>query len=541
MTRLYTLLLMTLMTLFASNAIAQTDTEEAKPTPVTVKIDNVDRVTVRNNFGQTLALVNGENKVEVPQYGSLTFEATEGNFLASVIRSQLGKETTTQAITAYKTCTVYVSNLDKGSLFDVQSGSLTEARDAQFTLTVDDASKVGAQIVETQSMVRLSNGSNDIRFVNGTEKTLLLRNSQGYGNILYKVTVNGNEVKPNSEYQYVVDITPGAKVDVQANYPDVDVPVRFNFSDPSVQGIISRVTVDNVEQTNFADPNFTVKAGKQIAITFNTTNFALDEFKVNGTVTPIYGMYNTLITAATTFDIKAHAYKQLHAKVSIDNADNVTLYEGYSYQNKIIQLVNGQNDVVVNEQNNIVQLKPKSGVKIKNVTVNGETVNPQYDGTYEIRIADQMEINITTAAIVRDQAATIIIDDLSAAQYGFQFTRSDRSTVEVKNGKNTVMFAADDNTFQFGAYGADANVMKVYLNGEVVNPAYPGSTSYQVSLKNGDTLEINIKGGTTGIQTISSTTVQEQVVYRLDGTRVEAGQLKPGLYIINGKKVIVRK
>lgn len=541
MTRLYTLLLMTLMTLFASNAIAQTNTEKAKPTPVTVKIDNVDRVTVRVNWDQPLTLVNGENKVEVPQYGSLTFEATEGNFLASVIRSQLGKETTEQAITAYKTCKIYISNLDKGSLFDVQTGNLAEARNASMTLTVDDATKVGAQIVETQSMVRLSNGTNDIRFAEGSEKTLLLRNSQGYGSLLYKVTANGNEVKPNSEFQYVVNLTPGVKVDVQANYPDVDVPVKFNFSDPSVKGIISRVTVDNVEQPNFADDNFTVKAGKQINISFNTNNFALDEFKVNGKVTPIYGMYSALITAATTFDVKAHAYKQLHATVTIDNADNVTLYEGYSYQNKIIQLVNGQNDVVVNEQNNLVQLKPKSGVKIKNVTVNGETVSAQYDGTYEIRIADQMEINITTAAIVRDQKATVIVDDLSAAPYGFQFTRSDRSTEALKNGKNTVMFATDDNTFQFAAYGADANVMKVYLNGEIVNPAYPGSTSYQVSLKNGDTLEINIKGGTTGIETISSTAGKEQVVYRLDGTRVETGQLKPGLYIINGKKVIVRK
>ena len=45
------------------------------------------------------------------------------------------------------------------------------------------------------------------------------------------------------------------------------------------------------------------------------------------------------------------------------------------------------------------------------------------------------------------------------------------------------MFSADDNVFMFGAYGNDLSKMLVELNGEKVEPAYGGGTSYEVKLK----------------------------------------------------------
>ena len=64
------------------------------------------------------------------------------------------------------------------------------------------------------------------------------------------------------------------------------------------------------------------------------------------------------------------------------------------------------------------------------------------------------------------------------------------------------MFSADDNTFMFGAYGNDLSKMIVNLNGEKVKPVYEGGTSFEVTLKNGDRLEILLSGptGIDGIQ-----------------------------------------
>ena len=163
------------------------------------------------------------------------------------------------------------------------------------------------------------------------------------------------------------------------------------------------------------------------------------------------------------------------------------------------------------------------------------------DGSYEIKLTEGMKIDITTSAIVRDQKAIVYIDDISLANYGFNFYRSDRSTVPMQSGENTLMFSADDNTFMLGAYGNDLSKMIVNLNGEKVKPAYEGGTSFEVTLKNGDRLEI-LLSGPTGIDGIQEQSTNKKVtIYRLDGTRVQGDNLPSGLYIINGKKILIKK
>ena len=92
-----------------------------------------------------------------------------------------------------------------------------------------------------------------------------------------------------------------------------------------------------------------------------------------------------------------------------------------------------------------------------------------------------------------------------------------------------------------GAYGNDLSKMVVKLNGTKLNPTYPGGTSFEFDLKNGDRLEVLLKGETNGIEAIESVKQGKAVVYRLDGKRIEGTQLPNGVYIINGKKVIVNK
>ena len=111
----------------------------------------------------------------------------------------------------------------------------------------------------------------------------------------------------------------------------------------------------------------------------------------------------------------------------------------------------------------------------------------------------------------------------------------------MQTGENTVMFSADDHHFMLGAYGNDLSKMVVKLNGTKLNPPYPGGTSFEFDLNNGDRLEVLLKGETNGIEAIESVKQGKAVVYRLDGKRIEGTQLPNGVYIINGKKVIVNK
>ena len=508
-------------------------------TPVKINIDDVNRVAVKVNYVPVADLANGTNTVNVPQYASLSIEAKEGFYLKSVTNKDSNGEEVSQNINNLTSCNIYVSADDKPKLFIVKSGVLADARTGSCTVKVDKASKVRVSRYESQTSVALQNGKNTVKWIPNTEKTLVITNAN-YGDApIYKVTLDGNDVTPSSG-QYFVTLTAGCVVDIQADYPDVSYPVKFNFTDENAKGVISKVMVDGMEVKNYNDADFKLKAGTKLSLTFDQNNYALDAFKVNGTAVTIYGNYECYVKDNLVFDVQSHKYATVKAVLTVDNAANITAYEGQSYNNKVITLQNGSNNIELGEKNNLIQIKPNSGCKIESIKANGTPVTANYEGAYEIRLTDEMTIEVTTSAIVRDQKATVVIDDISLANYGFNFYRSDHSTVKMQTGENTVMFSADDHHFMLGAYGNDLSKMVVKLNGTKLNPTYPGGTSFEFDLSNGDRLEV-LLNGPTGIDAIESVKQGKAVVYRLDGKRIEGTQLPNGVYIINGKKVIVNK
>lgn len=509
-------------------------------TTVKIKVDDVNRVSVKVNYMPVVNLANGINEVTVPQYGALTIEAKQGYYLKFVRKQNEKGEFVEQNISNLTTCNVYVSEADNGALFTVNSADLAAARTGSCTVKVDKASKVRVSRNESHTSVALQNGKNTVKWIPNTEKTLVITNAN-YGDApIYKVTLDGNDVA-SSGGQYFVTLTDGCVVDIKADYPDVSYPVKFNFTDENAKGVISKVMADGMEVKNYNDADFKLKAGTKLSLTFDQNNYALDAFKVNGTAVTVYGNYECYVKDNLVFDVQSHKYATVKAVLTVDNAANITAYEGQSYNNKVITLQNGSNNIELGEKNNLIQIKPNSGCKIESIKANGTPVTANYEGAYEIRLTDGMAIEVTTSAIVRDQEATVFIDDISLANYGFNFYRSDHSTVKMQTGENTVMFSADDHHFMLGAYGNDLSKMVVKLNGTKLNPSYPGGTSFEFDLSNGDRLEVLLKGETDGIDAIESVKQGKAVVYRLDGKRIEGTQLPNGVYIINGKKVIVNK
>ena len=532
MKQVYAYLILVLLVFSSVNAKADT--------PVKINIDDVNRVSVKVNYMPVANLVNGVNEVTIPQYGSLTIEAKEGFYLKDVTKQGADGAFITQNISNLTSCNIYLSDADKNKLIKVKSGVLADARTGSCTVKVDKASKVRVSRYESQTSVALQNGKNTVKWIPNTEKTLVITNAN-YGDApIYKVTLDGNDVTPSSG-QYFVTLTAGCVVDIKADYPDVSYPVKFNFSNEAAKGVISKVMANGVEVKNYNDADFKLKAGTKLSLTFDQNNYALDAFKVNGTAVTIYGNYECYVKDNLTFDVQAHKYATVKAVLTVDNAANITAYEGQSYNNKVITLQNGSNNIELGEKNNLIQIKPNSGCKIESIKANGTPVTANYEGAYEIRLTDGMTIEVTTSAIVRDQKAIVVIDDINLANYGFNFYRSDHSTVKMQTGENTVMFSADDHHFMLGAYGNDLSKMVVKLNGTKLNPPYPGGTSFEFDLSNGDRLEVLLKGETNGIDAIESVKQGKAVVYRLDGKRIEGTQLPNGVYLINGKKVIVNK
>ena len=504
MKKVYYSFVLVLMTLMSMNMLADT--------PIKLDVDDASRIRVKVNYSPIENIKNGVNELTVPQYGSVQIEAKEGSYLTRVYKTNKDGEAVAQSISNLTSCNIYLTDADKNLKFTVKSRVLADARTASCTVKVDDATKVKLERYESHTVVSLQNGENTVKYIPNVEKTLIIGNAN-YGDVpLYKVTLDGTEVE-SSGNQFFVTPKENSVISIAANYPDVDCGVKFNFSSNDVKGILAKVTVNGEEVTNYNDANFTVKAGTKLALTFDKTNYALESFKVNNVETSVYGTFEYLVKNATTFDIKAHKYATIKATLNVDKAENITVYHGSSYNNKVIAIKDGENTIELNEVSSMIQIKPNSGCKIESLKVDGNVKTAGGDG----------------------------IDDISLANYGFNFYRSDHSTVPMQSGENTLMFSADDNVFMFGAYGNDLSKMLVELNGEKVEPAYGGGTSYEVKLKNGDRLEIRLSGPN-GIDEIElQSTNKNTVVYRIDGTRVKGATLSPGVYIINGKKTIINK
>ena len=280
MKKIYYAFVLVLMALTSMNAMADIS--------IKLDIDDASRVMVKVNYAPVANLVNGVNKLTVPQYGSVQIEAKDGFYLKRVYKPNKDGEFVEQPISSLTSCNIYLSDADANLTFTVRSGVLADARTGSCTVKVDLAAKVKMERYESHSVVSLQDGDNTVKWIPNVEKTLTIGNAN-YGDApLYKVTLDGVEVN-SSGNQFFVTPKEGSVIVITANYPDVDCPVKFNFSSEDVKAILSKVTADGKEVTNFADANFTVKAGTKLALTFDKTNYALDTFKVNNVVTSVYG------------------------------------------------------------------------------------------------------------------------------------------------------------------------------------------------------------------------------------------------------------
>ena len=532
MKNIYYLLLLVIVTLVSSNAVADT--------PIKLRVDDSSRVVVKVNY-HPVDISNGLNKLDVPQYGSVQIEAVDGCYLKEVSKPNKSEGgNIPMSISSMRNCNLYITDEDKNVTFTVKSGTFDEARTGSCIVNIDDASKVKMVRYESQTGVNLKNGDNYVKWIPAAEKTLVITNAN-YGDApIYRVTLDGVEVESSSN-QFFVTPKDGSVVNITANYPDVDYAVKFNFSDNAAKNVISKVMIDGVEVANYNEEGFKVKAGKKLTLTFDKVNYSLDGFKVNGESISLYGPYECIVRKEMNFEISAHKYATVKSTLNVDKAANVTVYQGQSYNNKVISVHDGENVLELNETSSLIQIKPNSGCKIDSVKVNGNHFSIGYDGTCEIKLTEGMRVDVATSAIVRDQKAIVFIDDISLANYGFNFYRADHSTVQMQSGENTLMFSKDDHHFMFGAYGTDMSKMVVKLNGTALAPTYPGGSSFEFDLKDNDRLEILLKGETDGINSVGHVEGDKRKVYRIDGTRVTGGNLPRGLYIIDGKKVLINK
>ena len=469
-----------------------TENVQGKSIKVIFNVDDPANVTI-NIDGVNQGLVKGNNEITIDApcgyYSTVNVQATTDNFITSVIKGGAN-----QVSSPYNTTwSYYPSDSDAGKIITISTIKGSVARTASCTVNVDNASKVKVMRSGSYSVVQLHNGENTVYYIPGYE-TMLIIESATYGVPLYKATLNGEDLAYSYGYSANLSNDGGDKVDILANFPEgLTYNVKFTYVDPlKAKGVVTGVTVNGTAIEDYDNAEgFDVPAGQSVVVSFDNVNYKIDAVKLNDNPVYAYSSYNFIPKADTKINIDAHQYGTVKATLNIDNKDNVTVYKGYSYQNDIITVNDGDNEIELSENNAIITIKANSGCYITSVTYGETTLSNQ--GEYTINpVTEGMVISVVSGAIVRDKSFTINIDDISAAQYGFNLTRTDHTQVEnLATGANKVAFAENETHYQLSAYGSP--VFGVFKKGVMINPSYQGSTSIEFDAADGDVFDAYVK------------------------------------------------
>lgn len=483
MKKLYTLLMVAFLAVMSVSA---------QTYRLSIDLDNADAVTVTNN-GTEVECVTGMNSYDVNKYAALVITPKDGYVLDSVVN----KAGTAQSISSYGgMCYLYAYPANDGEVFTVKTIDLATAEKAHFTIECKgDPTMATASLSGTNKVIDLTTDVQTVEYVVGVNKILNI-GVTNYAKPLYNVTVNG--VDKGAEYSYEIVLEPDMVVVIDPSFPEKPCTYTFNY----VNGdrCVNDVFIDNELLEDFDGNTFTCNAGDIVKMSLNTTEFAIDKLMI-GDVEQEFSTWQPFTFTASNdavISITAHKYAELHFTVNVNHADGLTLYKGYNSYDGTYDIVDGANELTVLENANYFTYSVDD-TKYYLVSVLDNKGNSFKDGTTIYVEEDGMEYTFVLAEYQLDQTSVIWVDNKAATSY-MLFNNVNRSQYALETGYNTLKYDAAMNPFQlmWNSYrynDDDPMIYKLcYLNGELVDPVYENTSSFELQLNNGDVVKCFIAG-----------------------------------------------
>ena len=600
---------------------------QANAIKVTIKVDKPEAVIIKANYAPIEGDVQAVNELDVAEYSYIEVVAKDGYKLNSVTN-----DAGTPVGTLYANWSTYVYAQNEGDVYNVSTILMSEYRNASCWITVDQASavRIVRSGVLSEEVTDLQDGQEVEVWYNSAEE-LPLTIASRTGVPLYEVTFNGTKVEQTSNSAF--DITPtnehGDKINVASQFPDIDCQITFEFTHGD-KDFFTSILADGTEKVAECEQGFTMKAGKQLTLTGNIADYKFNSMTIGTSqVTYFSGSFSTYITGNTHIVVDVEKYKILSATLNIDNADAVTVFTNEYNTDSKIDIVNGDNPIQVNEISTTLYFKANAGYYVTKFEANGkdllESNYNSYSKVYRFSVEDGMTVNIETAEITYDDKMVVYLNVEPSELTYFAFINSGREEYKdnLKKGYNTIGFSqGTQNPFSWSWYNGNSNGL-VYINGNKVEPTYPGSANYNdKTIQNGDviklyigetqekTYDVTIQGNTelavikqdlftpventdasitvfpgtrftftaiegkqikvkvgetelvaedgvytydvdenttfsisergTGIDDIEGTSSTRRNVYNMYGVRINSGKLPAGIYVIDGKKTVIK-
>lgn len=448
---------------------------------VIINVDDATRVGIQVNYAEQ-EVVTGANEFTVPQYTFVRVYAKKGALIQKVKDETGGYDVMSQLGTEYAT---YPS---ADVTYTVTSVSEDAIYTKSFTVNVDNPAGVDAMLSTSYRSVSLAQGENTVKYNPETETSFSIR--KGYGKPLYKVTKDGADVAAQGQ-GFSFDITEGMKVNVTAEWPaEVKYTVTFNWGNEESKGYIQKVQVDGVD-VPFAD-KLEIAGGSQVSITCNNTDYTLESFKVDGVSQSLYGQLNFYVTKNTVIDVTAHKAKMLQCTLNIDDPSNVTVYQGYQYENNVLSLVAGDNIIEMSENGNkCITIVANAQCFVTSINDGTQDLTVSSSGT-TVNVTDSMVITVKTGKVVREKIAKVEVLGRNLADYYFNFYSENDRTYSfnfAEEGTHALLFGDSDLPFNFGCAGSTNPTSTVYVNGLRAHQYYG---QYKLYFDEGATITIDL-------------------------------------------------
>lgn len=500
MRKIYSFMLALVACIFATNIHA------AKFT-ITINIDDVNRVKVVQNYTE-VNLVAGDNIFSSDaDYSYIQILGKNDDFGLKSVAEIDTKGNSSSYYCANDMCSIQLNSYNNGYTYKVTSFSYEELRTASCKVFVDNANKVSLR--RGGKTVELKDGLNTIKFIPSEKETPF--SISGESTKLYKVKLNGEEQKP--EYNnYSVTPADGDSITILANFPDVDVPVRFVAGNEASEGFIAEVKVDDVPVVNWADANFTVKLGSTVSYKSNSADYKFDSIVIND-VRDLYssGSADFFVSDEKGYTLKyyAHKYATHTVTINIDNPAAIVAYKDknqYSLSSNAfeIPLQAGANVVEFNEGLKYLYVKTNAGCSVLTFTDNkGADLSAKVSRYPQaIETTAGAVYTITSKVLERNAQLVVYIDDPTKAQHGggleFAVGNYDNrsmplvwqgatgASVLAQSGYNLVKFDPDfDNPAAMYFYGLEPNDVFFYVN----DKKQEAKTTFQLTIADGDVLK----------------------------------------------------
>ncbi len=473
---------------------------------LTVNVDDASRVKVMIDYvEQTIVTGNNVFEYDPNSYAYMEISGKNGDYGISKVHVKYTDNTKEDVYMSYGKAGLSMGAYQNGAVYTVTSFSYAELRTATCTVNVDDASKVSFQ--RGNSTVELVNGDNTIAFIpdGSNAESFSIRGTSGS---LYQVLVNGTAASTSYDGSYSVSPKANDIIKIEANFPDVNVPVKFIAVNEGTEGFVTNVKVDGEAVANAWDEHFSVKLGSTLEWTPNESDYQLNSIWLNGATSYLYECRNITVLTTDSVIIKYDAtkYASFNITVNIDHADRITLYKKVNYNSvEITGLVDGANTIELSEACSGLSFKAFGGCWVKSFKDAEGTEYKDYPDNYQdIPVAEGKVFTVTTGAVERNAKFVFYIDEPAQCPYGGNLTLAadnhknqttpvlfqDGNGDPLAGGYYTIAFDATfDNPMQINCWG-NTNAAIVYQQDTIVKYDY----SPRFTATDGDVIKVFLAG-----------------------------------------------